>query len=109
MLQIITRKKPIQKLAQLAPQTAPTELPLGVHLGDLLTPDFISRHSRFAAEDEMFTASGFRIQSAQDFADIPDDLWDQFIGQNTVFESWSEMLQSAKLEWLLKNPGMRSA
>lgn len=73
---------------------------IAVHLGDLVTPEFLSRHSRFAAEDEMFEASGFRIQSSEDFAAIPDDAWDQFIALNTTFSSWRELLAAAQAEWL---------
>lgn len=71
-----------------------------VHLGDLVTPEFLSRHSRFSAEDEMFEASGFTIQSAEDFAAIPDDAWDEFIALNTTFSSWHELLATAQSEWL---------
>ncbi len=97
------RKTPIHPPYKPVMQPAPIKLPLGVHLGDLLTPDFIARHSRFAAEDEMFVASGFDIQSAQDFAAIPDVDWDRFIEQNTSFDTWLDMLQAAHFEWFQRN------
>ena len=52
----------------------------GVHLADLITPGVL-----FAAEDEMFEASGFEIHNAQDFANILDEVWDLFIRDNTAF------------------------
>lgn len=86
-----------------AEESTELELPLGAHLGDLLSPDFLARHSRFTAEDEMFAASGFKIECAQDFADIPDDAWDGFIAKNTTFSTWRDMLLAARSEWVKLN------
>jgi len=101
VFRIDARKQAIQQPYEQVP--APLELPPGVHLGDLLTPEFISRHSSFAAEDEMFEASGFVIQSAEDFAAISDEDWDRFIRMNTSFDSWMAMLQAAQFEWHIRH------
>ena len=43
--------------------------------------------------------SGFKVESQEDFEAIPDDVWDEFIRNNTSFASWKEMLQAAGAAW----------
>ncbi|MBD8669789.1 hypothetical protein OQ519_25060 [Pseudomonas lurida] len=65
-----------------------------VKLTDTLNPEFVSSHSRFSDLEALFAASGFKIDSLEDFAAIPDDEWDKFISENTDFTSWEEMQRS---------------
>ncbi len=76
-----------------------------VLIPELLTPEFLSRCSRFLSADEMFEASGFKIDSAEDFASIPDSEWDSFIRTNTSFASWEAMLGEAGGEWAARRLG----
>jgi hypothetical protein len=76
-----------------------------VPLSELLTPGFLAKHTRFLSEDEMFEASGFKVQTAEDFEKIPDEEWDNFIQQNTPFATWSDMLSAAGAEWAQKKLG----
>ncbi|MBC3492376.1 hypothetical protein [Pseudomonas taiwanensis] len=66
-----------------------------VTLGELMGPDFISAHSRFANLEELFAASGFKVETKEDFAAIPDEEWEVFIRENTDFESWADMQRKA--------------
>jgi len=68
-------------------------------LAELMPSSFISSCSKFSSIDELFEASGFEIESADDFAAIPDDEWDLFIQQNTTYENWQDMQQSAASEY----------
>lgn len=77
-----------------------------VPLSELLTPAFLAKHTRFLSEDEMFEASGFEVQTAEDFERIPDQDWDNFIQQNTPFATWSDMLSAAGAEWAQKKLGL---
>jgi len=43
----------------------------------------------------MFERSGFKVESQEDFAAIPDEAWDDFICTNTSYFNWREMLQAA--------------
>jgi hypothetical protein len=70
-----------------------------VPVPELLTPDFLRRCSRFQSAEEMFEASGFKIESAEDFTAIPDAAWDEFVRANTSFVSWEAMLGEAGGEW----------
>jgi hypothetical protein len=65
-----------------------------VKLVEILNPEFVSSHSTFADLETLFAASGFKIDSPDDFAAIPDDEWDKFILENTDFSSWEEMQRS---------------
>ena len=51
-----------------------------VRFEDLFPTDFIRRFTDFLTLDKMFAASGFKVESAEDFEKIPDDAWDAFIG-----------------------------
>jgi hypothetical protein len=76
-----------------------------VPIPELLTPQFLGQCSRFQSAEEMFTASGFKIDSAEDFAAIPDAEWDEFICTNTTFDSWGAMLGQAGGEWARRQLG----
>ena len=73
-----------------------------IPLDELLTAGFLAKHSRFLSVDELFEASGFRVESAEDFASIPDDEWERFVQQNTTFATWEDMLSAAGTEWAQK-------
>ncbi|WP_429170321.1 hypothetical protein [Aeromonas rivipollensis] len=68
-------------------------------MAELMPASFISNCSKFSSIDELFEASGFVIESEDDFAAIPDNEWDFFIQQNTTYENWLEMQQSAVSEY----------
>ena len=42
---------------------------------------------------------GFKVETEEDFASIPEDEWDAFINGRTRFASWDEMKKAAALEW----------
>ena len=71
-----------------------------VPLNELLTPDFLATCSTFSSADELFERSGFKVESKEDFAAIPDEPWDEFIRSNTSFFNWKEMLQAAGAAWV---------
>jgi hypothetical protein len=70
-----------------------------IPLNELLTPDFLATCSTFSSAEEMFERSGFKVESQEDFAAIPDEPWDDFIRSNTSFFNWREMLQAAGAAW----------
>ena len=70
-----------------------------IPVSEVLTPDFLASCSTFSSPDEMFERSGFKVESQEDFAAIPDEPWDDFIRSNTSFFNWHEMLQAAVTAW----------
>lgn len=77
-----------------------------VPVSELLTPTFIRRNTRFANADELFKASGFSIESSDDFRKIPDDKWDAYIRSVSSFSSWESMLSKAGEAWITRKLGL---
>lgn len=71
-----------------------------VKLTDSLNPEFVSSHSKFPDLEALFAASGFKIDSVEDFAAVPGDELDKFISENTDFTSWEEMLRSGSTAYM---------
>lgn len=70
-----------------------------VPLNELLDPEFLAACSTFSSVNDMFERSGFKVESQEDFAAIPDDDWEDFICTNTSYLSWQEMLVAAGAAW----------
>lgn len=62
---------------------------------DLFPPEFMAQYSNFGTIEELFEKSGFKVESAADFEDIPDNEWEAYISQNTRFSSWEDMQKTA--------------
>ncbi len=71
-----------------------------VSFSDLFTPDFMQRRTRFNNFEALIEASGFKVETAEDFNGIPDADWDRFIAGNTSFGSWEAMQKAAGAEWV---------
>ncbi|MBC3877544.1 hypothetical protein H8K38_06980 [Undibacterium sp. FT79W] len=76
-----------------------------VPMAELLSPEFVSSHTKFANADEMFESSGFKIESQDDFSAIPDAEWDEFIRSISSFSDWQSMLGEAASTWAAKRLG----
>jgi hypothetical protein len=80
----------------------------GIHnvpLNDLLSSEFVSSNTKFSSADEMFEASGFKIESQHDFTAIPDTEWDEFIRSISSFADWQAMLGEACSVWMAEKVG----
>lgn len=77
-----------------------------IPLTNALTPEFIREYSSFSSLDELLQASGFKVESQEDFDAIPDDEWDKFIGEHTRYSSWQEMLNEAGARYAKKKLGL---
>lgn len=71
-----------------------------ISLDALMNPSFISSCSQYSSFEELVEASGFKVESKEDFAAIPDQEWEQFIQTNTSYESWIEMQQAAGINYV---------
>lgn len=94
------------KLQRMAQAAQAVDGPQEVQLGELFPPEFIRACSRFGSVGEFLTATGFRIQSADDLKAIPDEQWDSFVRANTSYGSWKEMVGAAKANWAKKRLGL---
>ena len=69
---------------------------------ELFPDDFIKKHTKSKNLNDFFKNSGFKIDSAEDFAAIPDNSWEEYIIENTQFTSWLAMQKTAHDQWLAK-------
>lgn len=73
-----------------------------VRLADLFQSEFMSKCSSYSSFLELIDASGFKVESAEDFAGIPDKEWDAFVAKSTSYASWQEMQHAATAEYAKK-------
>lgn len=95
-----------KKLDQLSKNASELDGTHNVSMTDILTPSFISKHTRFADADELFEASGFKCDTKEEFEAIPEDKLDEFIRSVSSFESWQDMLGTAVQKWAAKKIGL---
>lgn len=77
-----------------------------VPMSELLTDAFLSKHTRFSCAKEMFDNSGFKVESQEDLAAIPDDDGDEYVRSVSDFRDWESMLSVATQEWVGKKLGL---
>lgn len=76
--------------------------PHNVTLNDLFPHEFMSKHTRFASIDDMVKKSPFKVESEEDFKNIPDEAWDVYVRESTPFNTWAEMQSKAAEEYFGK-------
>jgi len=79
-----------------------------VSFDELFPPAFMAKNTKHQTIDALVKASGFTINSKEDFKAIPDDQWDSYIQQNTRFSNWKEMQQTAANEYFARKLGLGS-
>jgi len=57
------------------------------------------QYTRVPTFDALLEASGFKVDSTEDFAAIPDQDWERVIRQHTDFGSWQELQEKAAEEY----------
>jgi hypothetical protein len=105
MIKITGLDEITKKLEDLANKAGELDGQHRVPMNELLTPEFVSNHTKFANADEMFKASGFKIETQEDFTALPDEQWDEFIRSISSFPGWSAMLGEAGKAWAAKKLG----
>lgn len=76
-----------------------------VSFGELFPSGFMRRHTRYASIQEMFDASGFKLETKADLAAIPDADWDRHIRSCTNFPNWEVMQKAAHAELIKRRVG----
>jgi hypothetical protein len=73
---------------------------------EILTSEFMNKYTDYFSINEMLDASGFKIESNEDFDKIPVDKLDEFIKEHTRFPSWEEMIGTAGEEFVVRKLGL---
>jgi hypothetical protein len=77
-----------EQLEQLA------DLEGGVPMTEIFTPEFMMMYTEFDSFDEMLESSPWSVESQEDFEEIPEDDFDEYVDENTEFPSWEVMYQT---------------
>ena len=94
-----------KKLKNIAKKAKELDGEHSVPVSELLTNSFIAKHTTYSTADEMFEASGFKVETQKDFSNIPDTEWDEYIRSNSSFADWQSMLGAATQEWAASKLG----
>lgn len=68
-------------------------------LAALMDDGFIASCSNHMSLNAFFDASGFRVESKEDFAAIPDEEWEGFVVNETHYASWADMQKDAFVKY----------
>lgn len=71
-----------------------------VPFSELFPDEFMLLNTEFQSISQMLEESGFRVETPEDFADIPDEEWDTFVRSRTRFVSWEEMRAAGGNAWM---------
>ena len=77
-----------------------------IPFSDLFTDEFMLFNTDFGSISEMIAASGFSVQTSEDFAQIPDAEWNNHVCQYSRFASWDEMKGMAAKLWVARKLGL---
>ncbi|EWH19962.1 hypothetical protein CHCC14600_2599 [Bacillus licheniformis] len=94
-----------RKLKKMQQKASELEKGQELQLNELFTDSFMKKNTKFSSLDEMLDKSPFTIETQQDFESIPDDLWDDFVRENSKFFNWEEMQQEARNIYVAKQLG----
>ncbi|PAC96371.1 MULTISPECIES: hypothetical protein [Bacillus subtilis group] len=94
-----------RKLKKMQQKASELEKRQELQLNELFTDSFMKKNTKFSSLDEMLDKSPFIIETQQDFESIPDDLWDDFVRENSKFFNWEEMQQEAANIYVAKQLG----
>lgn len=95
-----------RELQQVADKAEALDGEHSIPLTELCPPAFMAEHTDFATIEEMFEASGFTVETPEDFAAIPDAEWDVFIASRTRFADWGTMQEQAVADWFSRRLGL---
>jgi hypothetical protein len=70
-----------------------------VPLDEVFSADFMQKYTDFDSIEEFFEVSPWTVESEEDLEAIPQDGFDEYIAENTVFSDDEEMQSKAGEEW----------
>jgi hypothetical protein len=76
-----------------------TEINMEYIRKELLTTNFMEKHTDFRNFEDMLQSSIFKIENEIEFVDVTETFeWNEYVRENTEFENWKEMLRKSVLE-----------
>jgi len=74
-----------------------------ISFDDLYPEEFMQEYTDYNSISEMLSKSDFEIEKQDDFENIPEDEWNDYIDNCTDFDNWEEMRSKAVKEWVEKD------
>ncbi|ELY3912039.1 TPA: hypothetical protein ACSE23_002909 [Acinetobacter baumannii] len=69
---------------------------------EIVNPDFISSNTDYSDIFDLFKHAGFEIETVEQIENIPEEDLDNFISENTRFESFVDLQKKAASEYMRK-------
>lgn len=91
----ITIRKDLRGLNDLQRRLSELQHETTVSFSELFTDDFMQEYTDFSSIEQMFEASGFKVESQIDLEQLPEDEWNAFVANYTQFADWQEMRSAA--------------
>ena len=76
-----------------------------VTFGELFAESFMRRHTDFDDIEEFFEESPWTVEDEEDFEEIPEDEFDAYVDDTTMFATWESMLGKAGEKWMADQLG----
>lgn len=79
------------------------EIPFNV----LFNSSFMIKYTTVSSFEEFLEKGGFVVNTPEDFANIPDDVFDAHVIKETRFDSWQNMMEEATGAYVAKQLGFK--
>lgn len=96
-------KKQVKQMERGAKELKNTK---SVSFDELFTTSFMSKYTTFSSFNDLLLAGNFKVESNDDFEEIPENELDIHVSNTTKFDNWEEMLGTATEEFAFKKLGL---
>lgn len=96
-------QKHLEKLAKNAQELDGEHV---VPFEELFPSEFLKEYTSVSTVQQLMNESGLNISNQEDFNNIPDEEWDEYIRKVTSFSDWQDMLDTAVKEYTIRKLGL---
>lgn len=77
------------------------EIADGLSLTKIFSKDFMRKYTDFKSIEGFIEESGYEINGEDDASKFQEDGWNEFVRENTEFDSWKGMVAQAGQKWFM--------
>jgi hypothetical protein len=89
-----------RKLKKLSENASKMDGEQSVPIEELLTAEFMREQTPFDSIDAFLASEPLNVNSKEDFEALDQQKLDLFVGRNSAFTTWDEMLHAAGAKWV---------
>lgn len=71
-----------------------------VPMTELFPDTWMDNHTEHESIDAFIESSPWEGDTREQFTEIPDEPWDDYVGEQSEFDDWQSMLQSGATDWV---------